>query len=164
MLRPAPELSLRLADDTTSSFAARRALRRLLGDEANTPFGEAALLGVTELVNNATMYNKGGFWLSVWQTAGNAIRVRSDLAADPFIQLAPVGEQRVVVEVLRAAHRRHVQQQRRPLGRGEFCNRLQDTLALRRVAQGGQVQPGEVSPVDTSRRQGGVRFQAGQGQ
>lgn len=90
MLRPAPELSLRLADDTTSSFAARRALRRLLGDEANTPFGEAALLGVTELVNNATMYNRGGCWLSVWQTAGNALRVEVEDVGTELPTLPPV--------------------------------------------------------------------------
>jgi anti-sigma regulatory factor (Ser/Thr protein kinase) len=90
MLRPAPELSLRLTEDTTSSFAARRALRHLLGKDATTPFGEAALLGVTELVNNATMYNPGGCWVSVWHTADNALRVEVEDVGTELPALPPV--------------------------------------------------------------------------
>lgn len=90
MLRSAPELSLRLADDTRSSYAARRALRHLLDDEATTPFGDAVLLGVTELVNNATMYNEGGCWLSVWQSTGNALRVEVEDTGTELPTLPPV--------------------------------------------------------------------------
>lgn len=90
MLRPAPELSLRLSDATTSSFAARRALRHLLGTDAGTPFGEAALLGVTELVNNAIMYNDGGCWLTVWHTNDGTLRVEVEDVGTELPALPPV--------------------------------------------------------------------------
>jgi anti-sigma regulatory factor (Ser/Thr protein kinase) len=90
MLRPAPELNLRLSDASTSSFAARRAMRRLLGKEASTPFGEAALLGVTELVNNAIMYNPDGCWLTVWHTAGHTLRVEVEDVGTELPALPPV--------------------------------------------------------------------------
>lgn len=90
MLRPAPELSLRLSDVATSSFAARRALRRLLGAQAATPFGEAALLGVTELVNNAVMYNPDGCWLAVWHSPGQPLRVEVEDLGTELPTLPPV--------------------------------------------------------------------------
>lgn len=88
MLRPAPELSLRLADATTSAFAARRALRRLLGPAATSSFGESALLGTTELINNAIMYTSDGCWLTVWLTP-DVLRVEVEDSGTELPSLPP---------------------------------------------------------------------------
>lgn len=90
MLRPAPQLSLRLADSPTSTFAARRALRRLLEEAATTPFGESALLALTELINNALAYNEDGCWVVVWYSPTRGLRAEVEDAGTELPALPPV--------------------------------------------------------------------------
>jgi anti-sigma regulatory factor (Ser/Thr protein kinase) len=81
---------MRLDHDATSAFAARRAMRTLLGPEAMTPFGEAALLALTELVNNALAYNDNGCWVSVWFTPDHRLRVTVEDTGTTLPTLPPV--------------------------------------------------------------------------
>ena len=90
MLRPAPELSLRLTDSPTSTFAARRALRRILGEAASTPFGESAVLALTELINNALAYNDDGCWVVVWYSPALGLRAEVEDSGTDLPRLPPV--------------------------------------------------------------------------
>lgn len=86
-VRSAPDLELRILDDTSTGVV-RRALRELLGPAAVSPIGRAGQLVCSELVNNVLMHTRGGGWLSVWWVPDRLLRLELE-DTDPALPPLP---------------------------------------------------------------------------
>lgn len=86
-VRSAPDLELRILDDTSTGVV-RRALRELLGPAALNPIGRAGQLVCSELVNNVLMHTRGGGWLSVWWVPERLLRLELE-DTDPALPPLP---------------------------------------------------------------------------